>query len=183
MTLINTSLAGNSVAGGPGGAGTAAAQDGESGQGKQPTIYNRGGAVTTLNGSCKGEQATDIATPSARSITGTSLPDVILGDDGKNTLKGKGGKDRICAGKGGDTVSGGGDKDSLYGEGGKDKLKGGGGNGDLCNGGKGKDEAARSCRSRRRSGRTPPPSRPRDDRPDRRCPGLAPELALLTSTQ
>jgi len=112
-------------------------------------------------GSCKGADATIVASPEGGKIKGTGKADVIAGGPGRDKIKGGGGKDVICgaAGKdklsggagndklagggGADALVGGGGKDSLAGGGGKDKLSGGGGK-DRCSGGPGRD-SERGC--------------------------------------
>ena len=139
MTLVNTNFAGNSVAGGTGGAGPALPQRGSDGQGIEANVFNHDGTVTTLSGSCKGMQATMIGTDKGDKITGTSSADVILGLGGNDKLSGLAGNDVICGGPGKDTLKGGKGKDKLYGEAGKDILKGGPGK-DILKGGAAKDK-------------------------------------------
>ncbi len=72
-------------------------------------------------------------------LTGSSLPDLIFGGDGDDTIKGQNSQDIICAGGGADHVWGGTGQDRIYGEGGNDVLHGGM-HGDWVHGGDGNDE-------------------------------------------
>ncbi|MDF1602007.1 calcium-binding protein [Nocardioides sp. YIM 152315] len=83
--------------------------------------------------------ATRVRARDIENVIGTSGPDVIVGDDGRNTLSGKGGRDRIFGGRGGDLLKGGGARDVLIGQRGLDGALGGGGN-DKC-----RAELAQNC--------------------------------------
>jgi Ca2+-binding RTX toxin-like protein len=89
-------------------------------------------------------------------VTGDGFANLLIGNDGNDTLAGSGGHDRLRGGKGidsldggagNDTLSGGADADGLSGSSGSDLLSGEGGNdtlfggqkGDTLLGGKGKD--------------------------------------------
>ena len=69
---------------------------------------------------------------------GTVNNDVLLGDDGDNTLSGFFGRDRISGRGGDDTILGGSGIDKIFGDDGDDRLRGGGSN-DTVNGGSGDD--------------------------------------------
>lgn len=81
-------------------------------------------------------------------IDGRGGNDLLLGQDGDDTLLGRGGADILKGGEGDDRLSGGGGKDSLFGGTGEDWLKGdkgndklrGGDNDDLLEGGAGNDK-------------------------------------------
>ncbi len=71
-------------------------------------------------------------------LAGSSMDDIILGDDTDNTLTANAGNDFVQAGNGNDAVTGGDGNDILYGQDGNDTLRGGNGN-DILEGGAGND--------------------------------------------
>jgi hypothetical protein len=91
---------------------------------------------------CRGLNATIVATDGSDVRTGSLGRDVIAGLGGNDTLSGIRGNDVVCGGAGKDLLKGGKGKDTLLGQKGNDALKGGGGK-DLCKGGKGNDTASK----------------------------------------
>ncbi|MFC7493978.1 MULTISPECIES: hypothetical protein [unclassified Nocardioides] len=74
---------------------------------------------------------TEVRPRDVEGAVGTAGPDLIVGDERRNTLSGKGGRDRILGGPSGDLLKGGAARDVLLGQGGLDGALGGGGN-DKC---------------------------------------------------
>jgi hypothetical protein len=101
----------------------------------------RGFGVATSK--CGGRPVTHVVAFGDAKFKGTKDDDVILANDGAESINGKAGHDRICAGDGNDTVKGASGDDRLRGEGGRDRLSGGGGS-DTCAGGPGADKL-RGC--------------------------------------
>lgn len=110
--------------------------------------------VTTVFASCGGYDVFEIApgvyeapdfagnlivgTNGRNTIKSTNGPDLILGLGGADDIKGKRGDDVICGGKGADFIRGNNGQDILYGDAGFDWLIGGNG-ADTLYGGKGSD--------------------------------------------
>ncbi len=84
---------------------------------------------------CQGKPALIVGTDGRDTLRGTSAKDVMQGHIHNDTISGRRGGDVICGSKGNDVLRGGPDNDKLFGGAGKDRIIGGGGRDRLVGGG------------------------------------------------